>query len=287
MGNKSPTPVAQTTTFTPGGQSYFDLAQPFAQQFASAPPQMPDFPLVAGFDPAQIQGQEMALGAASGPQTNIASNAATMAQFLSGDVLYPESNPALTGHINAAVRPITEQLTQNILPNIRNTAESTGNFGSSRQGIAEGLASQGASRAVGDTTSRIASQAYGQGLDAFTKNLQLAPQTAALQTIPALTTSGVGDVRQALAQQMLGEQTQRFNWEQMLPLLMARELTGIGAAIPGGTSTTTATTAQPNKLMGGLGGALSGAMLGNMLFPGAGLFLGAGLGGAAGSGLIG
>lgn len=280
MGKKSQ-PVAQTTSFTPRGSGLFDVAESNALKFAANPPQLPNFPLIEPFTAEQTQGQEMALAAAGGAQTDLASRGANMARFLSGDVLYPESNPALQGYMDAAVRPITEQFTQSVLPNIRNSAVSTGNFGSSRQGIAEGVASQGYTRAVGDTTAKIASQGYGQGLDAFLKNLQLMPTTMASQTIPALTTSGVGDVRQALLQAMRGEQASRSTYDDMLPLLLARELTGIGAAMPGGTSTTTATGPQANPLMAGAGGAMSGAMMGNMMLPG----LGAILGGLAGGGL--
>lgn len=286
MGSKS-SPVSQTTTFTPRGSQLFDVAQDRALQFAANPPSLPDFPLIEPFTTEQTQGQNMVLGAAGGSISDIAGQAANSSRFLSGDVLYPESNPALQGYIDAAIRPITEQFTQSVLPGIRGNAVTTGNFGSSRQGIAEGIASQGYQRAVGDTSAKIASQGYGQGLDAFTKNLQLAPQTQQTQLAPGLATSGVGDVRQALLQAMRGEEASRSTYDEMLPLLIARELTGIGAAMPGGTSTTEATTAKPNPWMQGAGIGLTGLSLLSMLNPataGIGALGGmlGGLGGAVG-----
>lgn len=250
--------ATQTTkAVNPAGDSLIELGLPFAKQFAASPPQLPTGPLVAGFDPLQTQGQNMVLGA-TGAQGGIADIGKQLADFLSGDVLRPESNPALSATIDAATRPITETLTQSTLPAIRGAASTTGNFGSSRQGIAEGLASQGASRAVGDTGAKIATAGYQSGLDALLKNLALLPQTSNLQLQPGMTTSGVGDVRQAMTQAQLGETNTRSTFDDLLPLIMAQNLIGLGASVP--TRETTATANQPtaNPWMQGAGLGIAG-----------------------------
>lgn len=247
----SPTPGPQqtTTVVNPKQDKLVKLAMPFAKEFAASNPTMPDFPLVAGFDPLQMQGQETVLGAV-GAQGDIVGAAGTGNQFLSsGQVLYPGSNPALQATIDASTRPIIQNLLEAVLPGIRNNAVATGNFGSSRQGVAEGLATGRAAQAVGDTAAKVATTGYNSGLDAMVKGQQLAPTIAGSQAIPGMTQSSVGDVRQALAQAMLGEQAQRHNFDQTFPLMMARELMSLAQGVPGGTTISQASVPQQDPTM--------------------------------------
>lgn len=82
-------------------------------------------------------------------------------------MLNPDSNPYLSRYADAMARPITQNLTERILPSIRGGAINAGQYGGSRQGIAEGIASRGASEAIGDRTAQLYSSAYGQGLNAM------------------------------------------------------------------------------------------------------------------------
>jgi hypothetical protein len=275
-----PTPATSTTTVNnPQQQQLYGMAMPFLQQFANAPPSLPSGGTVAGFDPSQTAGQEGVLAAAAGPQTDLASQGAGTAGFLSGDVLKPSSNPALQQTIDAATQPIQQQLTSSTLPAIRSGAQGAGQFGSSRQGIAEGIASRGASQAIGATSAGIANQGYQSGLDAMVKNLGLLPQTIQAQLAPSLATSGVGDVRQNMSQQLLSEKNLYEQYPQLLPLLMGQSLAGIGSGMSPQGSTTVGTSSQPNSLMQGLGLGISG--LGALGQFGAGVGS-AGAGGASG-----
>lgn len=282
---KGATPQTQTQTVTstpsPQATELLDLAMPYLRQFAASPPKLPAGSSVAGFDPAQVQGQNMALTAAGGQQDVVGGAASANQRLTSGELMDPTSNPALRSTIDAATQPIRDQLLQETLPNIRSGAAVSGNYGSTRQGIAEGLASGKASQAIGNTAANIATHGYDTGLDALVKGVGLAPTSASGLTIPALTTSGVGDVRQALQQAILGENYNRDLYGQLSPLLVGQQLAGIAAGVPGGSSTATgaASTARPNPLTQGLGGALAGAQLGSMLLPGVGTGIGAGLGG--------
>lgn len=80
-----------------------------------------------------------------------------------GDVL---NNPYLQGAMDAAIRPVTEQFTEQVLPGIKSAAMGAGQMGGSRQGIAEGIASRGYMDTIADMTAQMGSQAYGQGLNA-------------------------------------------------------------------------------------------------------------------------
>lgn len=273
-------PVSQTTTqqLSPEQRQLMDLAMPGVTQFAATVPKRYDGSTIAGFDPSQIAGQEGALGSA-GVQTDLARNAAGATNtWLSPDALNVNNNPALQGQIDAATRPITRALTEGALPAIRDSAERSGNFGSSRQGIAEGVATGRASEAIGDATSNIVNNQYNTNAANQLKALGLLPQTEAAQTTGDQTTSAVGDVRQALTQALLGEQVSNFNYDQLAPFLQSKEIMSLLTGLPGGSTTTTGTAPQKNPLTSSLGGAAAGASLGSALFPGVGTAAGAGIG---------
>lgn len=252
-------PATTTTKIeNPGQQEMYQIAMPFLRQFAANPPSLPSGGTVAGFDPAQVAGQEAILGAAGGPQTGLAQSGANAAQFLSHDVLSPSSNPALQATINAATLPIQQNLMESTLPALRGGAEAAGGFGGTRRQIAEGLASGRASQAIGATGAGIANQGYQAGLDAMVKNLGLLPGTMQSQLMPGLAQSGVGDVRQSMAQALLGERNLYEQYPQLLPLLMGQTIAGIGTGMQPTGSTTTATASGGNPLMQGLGLGISG-----------------------------
>jgi len=94
-------------------------------------------------------------------------------------MLNPDSNPYLSRYADAMARPITQNLTERILPSIRSDAIGSGGYGGSRQGIAEGIAARGAAEAIGDRTAGLYSQAYGQGLNAMQGAAGMLPGYAA------------------------------------------------------------------------------------------------------------
>ena len=268
MGSSS-TPTTQTTRvdLAPQQQELLNLALPSLREFAANPPRLPEGSTISPFDPLQQQGQEMALASVPQQGSVVRAAADTSNSILNPGFLIPDSNPALRATIDASTRPIIQNLLEQALPIIRGGAVTTGNFGSSRQGIAEGLATGRAAQAVGDTSAKVATTGYGQGLDAQLKALSLAPTTAGALSIPAATTSAVGDVRQNMAQRLLDEITSRFSYQELLPLLMGKELVGVTGAIPGAGATTTASVAKPNPVGASLGGALGGAAAGSAFGP--------------------
>lgn len=277
MGQGAPPTQTATTTPSPQAQELMNLALPGVRDFAATVPQRYQGSTVAPFDPFQVAGQGMALNAA-GTQSGLASGGAGAESSLFGDIWNPSHNPNLQGSIDAATRPITQNLTETQLPAIRNEAVQTGNFGGSRQGIAEGIASRGASQAIGDTSAKIAQGEYDTNINAQLKALGLLPTVQGAQTQPATTTSGVGDVRQAMQQALLGQTVGNFNYDQYAPFLQSQDILSLAQGLPGGTTTTTGSVSQPNMATSTLGGAAAGASLGTALFPGAGTAVGAGAG---------
>lgn len=284
-GGSQPTQTTSTQqTLAPEQREILDLAMPGVRDFAATVPQRYQGTTVAGFDPSQTAGQNMALDAV-GAQNLLAKNAADASNFYtSGDVWNPDSNPALAGAVNAAVRPITENYQQVVRPAIRDEFQGAGQqFGGSRRGLAEGQAANAYMRNVGDTSSKLVQNEYETNVNAQLKALGLLPQTQQAQTQGAVTTSGVGDVRQNQAQQLINQDVSNFNYDQLAPFLQSQELMSLLTGIPGGGTTSVSTGNNPGQsagsmARGALGGAASGAALGSAIMPGFGTAAGAGLG---------
>lgn len=276
-GPQQPTQETKTV-LSPEQQQLMQLALPGVREFAASVPQRYQGQQVAGFTAPQVAGQNMALDA-GGVQNNLArSGADALGQFTSGSFWEPSDNPRLQSAIAGATRPIQENLTNVALPAIRNEFVSTGNFGGNRQALAEAAAVTGASRAIGDTASRLVQSEYDTNVGATLKALGLTPTIQGAQTVGATTTSGVGDVQQAMDQAMLNQGVNAFNFDQYAPFLKSKEIMSLLQGMPGASTVSTANVPQANPLTQALGGAAAGASLGSAIMPGIGTGIGAGAG---------
>ena len=272
MGSGSQADSKTTTQqLTPEQQGLVNMAMPNYQQFAASNPTLPGSSGVAQFDPLQTQGQNEVLGGV-GTAQNTVSNANSANQWLtSGAALDPTTNPALQSTINAATKPIFQNLNDTTLPALSADA-STGaggisaNVGGSREGIAQGIATRAANDSAGAVASGIANQGYNSGLNALLTATGQAPTTAASTTIPGTITSTVGDVRQQQNQANLSADNAAKQFADWLPLLKAQYLTQGASGTPGGSSTSTGTSntdANPiSQLIGGASaaGGLAGGL---------------------------
>lgn len=240
-GSSAPQATTSTTTqeLSPEQRELINLAMPAARQFAAAPPTYFPGQKIAATDPNTLAAQQMALGAAYGPASQIASNAAAGTNFLtSGAVLDPNLNPGLQGSLAAAMRPLDRAYSTQVLPGIRTGAEMAGQRGGTREGIAQGLATQGYMDTAGDISSRIVSNAYGQGLNAMTQGIGMSPQIMGAQYQPATAVSAVGAQREAQSQQQINEEVNKYMYEQMAPFLAAQSVAQLAFGMPGGSATT-------------------------------------------------
>lgn len=76
----------------------------------------------------------------------------------------PVNNPYLQGNVQSAMDQITQNLQRNILPSVGTDAQMAGQFGSSRHGIAQGLALSDANKQASDLAQSMYGQAYDQGM---------------------------------------------------------------------------------------------------------------------------
>jgi len=280
MGGGGQAPTQSTTVkLSPEQEQMYGFAMPYLKAFAAQTPQRYQGSTIAGFNPNQTSGQQQVLDA-TGNMQGVADAAAGANKFMtSGNFWDPQYNTALQGTIDATTRPIVQAYQEQALPAIRNEAVSTGNFGSSRQGVAEGIATRGMLNAVGDTTAKTTEDLYKTNIDAQLKAMGLAPTVQGALTAPGQATSAVGDAQQSMDQAKLNELVQNFFADTGgLDYAKARDILGMLGAMPGSTTVSTGSVPQPNMAMSTLGGAASGAALGSMVMPGIGTGIGAGAG---------
>lgn len=235
---------------TPVFESYFPKNTPGQVSATTYPGQT-----LAGQDPKEALGQQMTLAGIPGLQGSV-NSAMQGSNFLaSGDVLDIMRNPGLQGAVQGAVRPITDAFQQQVLPGIRSESILAGGYGGNRQGIAEGLASQGYLRQVGDTSAALINQAYQGGLDAMTKGLVSAPLIQQSSLLPGATVAGVGAQNRAFEQAQIDDAVKNFYSSQFLPLMLAQQIAGTALGFPGGTTVTTSGGAETSPMQAALGGA--------------------------------
>ncbi len=174
------------------------------------------------------------------------------------------NNPVTQGAIQAATRPIQENLSYVALPQIQKDAILSGNLGSTRQGVAEGLAIGQTGRAIGETSANIANTAHGQALNTFIQTLGLTPQTMKSMTTPAVVGDAVGQQQRDFAQQLIDEQVSKHLFEQNKADDALATYASLVSAPQGGTSSTVgiAPAGRSSGLMGVLGGAAAGFQIG-------------------------
>lgn len=265
-GNQTSTST-QTTNYLPGQREFFTdtyrYLQPLLGNFQNIQYPVQDPTANASADTTRSQGAIRAGVNANGAQYG--QDVLNANKFLLSDVLFPGSNPALQGTIDAAINPVQDRLMRNILPSLRSAYTSGDAVGSTRQGIAEGIALGDFSRNALDATSQISTNAYQSGLDAMGRALALAPATygAAMSPYTMLNASGAQQDTQAQAE--INGQIARGMFNTFGPLSYLGNVVNIGNSIAPEGYTTVGTTpgAQgPGMLSRGLGGAAAGSMFG-------------------------
>lgn len=272
MGLFSSSPAKSTQKSTvklgPEQQAIFKLAFPSAQQYAETPPQLYGGTGIAGYSAPELQAQQQQLGMA-GSLGGMAGQAAGANQLLMNPnfMLDPASNPYFRNMQDVITRGMTENLTQQILPQIRNAGTAAGGMysgGSTRQGIAEGGAIGGTASGIADALTRMYAGAYESGLGRLGEAIGRNQQVMAQQLFGPELLRNVGLQQREMEQAQLDESIRRFYAQQQLPFVRAQELLGLLQQMPGATTVTTgtATPAAPSMAASVLGGAASGAAAG-------------------------
>lgn len=214
------------------------------------------------------------------------------------------SNPYQAQMMQAATRPLEQQFSNQVLPQIASLYSKSGRYGSGAMQNALTGATESYGRALGDITSNIAGQQY-QAERGLQQQAQLgqaqlaaaAPNIYAQQYLPSQQLAQVGAAREAIAAQPLQEQMARYQFGQQLPY---QQLSGYLSSVygsPMGSYGTQTQTMPSNPLINTAAGAglgyLGGQALGSYLTGSpfsltspSGYGIAGGLGGAALGGLL-
>lgn len=181
------------------------------------------------------------------------------------------SGDVLNNAIKATAAPLQEQYARTTIPTIEDAAASAGQFGGSRQGIAEGLAKAELDKNIANLDAGMRYQAatddINRQIQGYQTAAQFTPTMYDLLTTPTNVLSSVGQQQDYFAN--LKAKTDLNN------------LLGYGdfirQFIPGASSSTR-TQQGGSKAGGALAGAGTGAMIGTQIMPGWGTAIGAGVG---------
>lgn len=84
--------------------------------------------------------------------------------------------------ITAMTNPMIAQLNEQMLPQVRSGASGAGQYGGTRQGVAEGVAMGQTQKAMGDTAAKMTGDVYTQALQNQLQALNMSGQMADLQS---------------------------------------------------------------------------------------------------------
>lgn len=247
----------------------------------------PNFNPVAGF----TQGQQNALtnsGQLGGNLQNLYNGAGvdSLGNFLGA---YDPSKTGLNGAIDAANNRLDWNYNTGVAPQVRQGATNAGQFGSTRHGVAEGIALSNLSQQKTDAASTLAyqdQQAFNQNQMNVLNNL--GGITKGLNSGNGLQFDS-GAMQQQQNQQEINGQLQKWAYENNVSLndllayqqLVSGNMGGTNMGQNQGTSTTQSGGGGMGVAAGALGGAATGAAVGSVV-PGIGTMVGAGVGAVAG-----
>lgn len=267
--------AARAKLFKAGG-SAFDQQQGMLQGMGN-PGATP-----VGASGATTQAQGMLQNYAAGAGQQNADSINSGVNYGLNGAMDVNNNTHLQGAIDAATRGIARNYTDpnGVLANIRSGSINNGQYGGTRQGLAEGVAAGRYATEIGDVANTMASDAYNKGQDTFAKTLALAPQSMQAGALPAQMLSAIGSQQEAYGQQQQDYAAAGRQWELNKPFAAIGNYANMinGLSAPGTVATNSSGgSSGGSKAMGALGGAAQGAMMGSVI-PGVGTAVGAGLG---------
>lgn len=267
-GGGGDTPETQTVTNTTTQKADPWVGQqPYLTDLFSAGKGLYDAPgpyyypgdTTALFSPEELKAQESVTNYASGGARDLINQGLNSQSFLLGDVLLADSNPYMADYAQGAIRPVWEALTRQGLPAVNSGAVASGQYGGSRQGIAQGLAMSDATQKSFDTTAKMYSDMYGQNLDALQKAVLMNEAVVKGGTLPDQLLATVGTDRRAMSQALIDDAVARWEWEQALPAAKLAQYSGAIQGNYGGQGTSTSTGEVPGAPEASTGSKVLGA----------------------------
>ena len=254
-GGSQPTNTTSTTqvqNFGPAEQANRDALQTEAKRIYEAT--KGDFATYPGAQiaapSAATQSAEQNMGALSqSAQQSVVPNIFGAMNYNLNSARDVQNNPFLAGAMDAALRPMGEQFSQagGTLSGIRDASQTAGQYGSTRQGIAEGIAQRGLANSMGDVVAKMGSDAYGKGLDASVKAVASAPMGLTAAATPVGWESALGAQQDMRTQQGLNREADATQWGMNADWIPLRNYANLiyGGGSSGGTTTANTPTYGP------------------------------------------
>lgn len=219
--------------------------------------------MVADFTPDQLKSMGMLTGAADDLSTYNNQLGASMGTFMDPSFMDPNRNPYQSGYVDAALRPIDQRYNEQVMPGIRGNSRMTGgsDYGSTRQGVAEGIATRGYLDTVGDVTSRINTDLYGKNIDATQRAMSMSPMLAQMMGVPGSLYGQVGSMQQIQNQGETNANVDKYNWERDLSTEDMYRLMGSMQNNPYNSQTKSVSDGGGGTFMNIAGGAMMGSSL--------------------------
>lgn len=274
-------PAKQTTTTKaiPFLESDITDAAAKAREFFNSPESLLQFfpgSTVAGFTPEQEQALTNITNLASSESPLATSASDLLQRTLQGEFL--RGSPELDAVIASTSADIGRQFNNTVIPGLNASFALSGGPNSSARGLAFGDAARGFQQELGNTIGQIR-----LGNLVSERNLQqgalgLAPAIESLRFQPARELFAAGGARQALEQARIGEDINRFNFNQGAPgqqlddyLNRLALLSGVAGTGTSSTALTSGTGGSGLSPLGGIAGGLGGLGIGGSIasqFPG-------------------
>jgi hypothetical protein len=204
------------------------------------------------------QSQQAALNAAQGQQNTVAGQQSLYNQLSN---FGSSQDPVLQAQLAQAAQLGNRNLQENIMPGLRTNSVMAGQAGSSRQGIAEGIAARGTAESIGQQQTALLANANQNRLASLQAAGGLGGNLLQQQLAPSNTLNAVG-------MQQRDIQTQANQNQLLQQQAELQRLQGIGnlrnqAVAPFiGETGVTQTGNDSSPLQGALGGAMAGSAFG-------------------------
>ena len=183
---------------------------------------------------------------------------------INGD--YLNANPYLNSAIDNANKGLVRSFNASVIPGLQSSFASSGRYGSDLQRQAQGDASKDLLSQAGTNASNISYGNYNDERNRQANAVANAPAYAQADYNDIANMLDVGQQREAITQQGIDEDMNRFNFEQEEPWQRLERFKGLIDGNYGGTTTSTAR--NPNYKSAGsalISGALGGAGMGASL----------------------
>lgn len=222
-----------------------------------------------GRDPLQDQAQNLSLNYATNSMPGQIYDA-QRAQSFALNSPDAANNPYVQNMMRSNAFNLNRNLQENLLPAINSGAVAAGQYGGSRQGIAQGLAMRGTQDALANANASTMMDAYSKGLGAQGMALGNAGNMMNMGLSPMNIMNQVGQYNQGIDQTALDADMNRWNYNQQLPMDTLNFYNNIIQGNNAWGSNSTQDGGGSSPLSGAIGGGLLGASASSLPFFSAG-----------------